>query len=274
MNTRTFRRNPSAIAGTVVLSSLVLACLLVPALVPHDAYAIDFDEKVQGPSWSHPLGTDLFGRDLLVRMALGGRYSLLVAGGALLLILAIGFLYGSLAGLSRPAVGSTLMRLLDGLIAIPRLPVMIVILVVVRLNTNIAILVFTLAVVNWMLTARLVHYQIVLLRQSDFIRAARALGARPVQILRRHLLPNSLGILLVAAFLELPALILAEAFVSVLGLGLNPPTPTWGTIAQDGINRDRTYEIVLPSLAIAVFAIAANLVADGLQATLQPRRAR
>jgi peptide/nickel transport system permease protein len=271
---RTFVRNPSALAGTVVLTVLVLACLLVPALVPHDAYAIDFDDKVQGPSWSHPLGTDLFGRDLLVRMALGGRYSLLVAGAALLLILAIGFLYGSLAGLSRPAVASTLMRLLDGLIAIPRLPVLIVILVVVRLNTNIAILVLTLAVVNWMLTARLVHHQIVSLRQSDFIRAARALGARPVHILRRHLLPNSLGILLVAAFLELPGLILAEAFVSVLGLGLNPPTPTWGTIAQDGINQDRTYEIVLPSLAIAVFAIAANLVADGLQTALQPRRAR
>jgi ABC-type dipeptide/oligopeptide/nickel transport system permease subunit len=151
---------------------------------------------------------------------------------------------------------------------------MIVILVVVRLNTNLAILMFTLAVVNWMLTARLVHYQIVSLRQSDFVRAARAIGARPVQILRRHLLPNSLGILLVAAFLELPALVLAEAFVSVLGLGLNPPTPTWGTIAQDGIDQDRTYELVLPSLAIAVFAIAANLVADGLQDALQPRRAR
>jgi len=274
MRIRSFVRNPAALVGALVLSSLVLACLLVPVLVPHDPYAIDFDQKLQGPSLSHPLGTDLFGRDLLVRMAVGGQFSLLVAGGALALILALGFLYGSLAGLSRPAISAGLMRLLDALIALPRLPVLIVILVVVRLNTNILILIFTLAVVNWMLTARLVHYQIVSLRQADFVRAARAIGARPVQVLRRHLLPNTLGILLVAAFLELPALILAEAFVSVLGLGLNPPTPTWGTIAQDGINQDRTYELVLPSIAIAMFAVAANFVADGLQDALQPRRAR
>lgn len=273
MRLRGFLRNPAAVAGAAVLSALVLACLLVPVLVPHDPYAVDFDQKLQGPSLAHPLGTDLFGRDLLVRMALGGRYSLLVAGGALALILVIGLLYGAVAGLSRPAFSEALMRLLDGLIALPRLPVMIVILVVVRLNTNLAILMFTLAVVNWMLTARLVHYQIVSLRQADFVRAARAIGARPAQILRRHLLPNSLGILLVAAFLELPALVLAEAFVSVLGLGLNPPTPTWGTIAQDGIGQDRTYELVLPSLAIAIFAIAANFVADGVQDALQPRRA-
>jgi ABC-type dipeptide/oligopeptide/nickel transport system permease subunit len=271
---RTFVRNPAAVAGALVLSALVLACLLLPVLVPHDPYEVDFDQKLEGPSFAHPLGTDLFGRDLLVRMALGGQYSLLVAGGALLAILAIGFVYGSLAGMSRPALSAALMRLLDGLIALPRLPVLIVILVVVRLNTNLLILVFTLAIVNWMLTARLVHYQIVSLRQTDFVRAARAIGARPAQILRRHLLPNTLGILLVAAFLELPALILAEAFVSVLGLGLNPPTPSWGTIAQDGINQDRTYELVLPSLAIAVFAVAANFVADGIQDALQPRRAR
>lgn len=273
MKRRAFFRNRAAVAGGVVLASLVLACLFLPVVVAHDPYAVDFDEKLQGPSWSHPLGTDLFGRDLLVRLALGGRFSLLVAGGALLLILAFGFLYGAVAGLSRPAVSATLMRLLDGLIALPRLPVLIVILVVVRLNTNLVILMFTLAVVNWMLTARLVHYQIVSLRQAGFVRAAHAIGARPVQVLRRHLLPNSLGILLVAAFLELPALILAEAFVSVLGLGLNPPTPTWGTIAQDGINHDRTYELVLPSVAIGVFAVAANFVADGLQNALQPRRA-
>ncbi len=273
MRRRIFLRNRGAVAGAVVLAALLLACVFVPALSPHDPYAIDFAQKQQLPSREHPLGTDLFGRDLLVRMALGGRSSLLIAGGALALLLAIGFLYGGIAGIARPRVDDGLMRLLDGLIALPKLPVMIVILVAVRLNANMLTLVFTLAIVNWMLPARLVRGQMAKLRETEFVRAARALGASPGRILVRHLLPNSLGILLVAAFLELPALILAEAFVSVLGLGLNPPEATWGTIAQDAIVQGRTYELVLPSVAIGIFAVSANLVADGVQDALDPRRA-
>ena len=273
MKWRAFLRNRAALAGAVVLCALVVACVAVPALSPHDGFAVDFAQKQQAPTAEHPLGTDLFGRDLLVRMALGGQNSLLVAGAALALILALGFVYGAVAAISRPAVESALMRLLDALIALPKLPVLIVILVAVRLSANMLTLVFALAVVNWMVTARLVRGQIASLRETEFVRAARAVGASNRRIVLRHLLPNSLGVLLVAAFLELPALILAEALVSVLGLGLNPPAATWGTIAQDGMFQGRTYELVLPSVAIAIFAVSANLVADGVQDALDPRRA-
>ena len=273
MTLRTFVSNRAAVVGTAVLLLLIAACLLVPIASPHDPYAVDFTQKLEGPSAAHPLGTDMFGRDLLVRLALGGRTSLLVAFGAVALVLGFGFLYGSAAALARPRVAGALMRLLDALVALPRLPVLIVILVAVRLHANVLTLVFALAVVNWMLTARLVRGQIVSLREREFVAAARAVGARPRRILLRHLLPNSLAILLVAAFLELPALILTEAFASVLGLGLNPPEASWGAIAQDAIAHGRLYELVLASAAIAVFAIAANLAADGLQDALDPRRA-
>ncbi|HZG34509.1 MAG TPA: ABC transporter permease [Gaiellaceae bacterium] len=271
MTPRAFLHRPQALVGAVLLVALVAACLLVPVLSPHDPYAVDFAQKLQGPTADHPLGTDFFGRDLLVRMALGGRASLLVAAAALALILVLGFVYGSVAALARPRLGALLLRVLDAVIALPRLPILIVILVAVRLQANVLTLVFALAVVNWMLTARLVHGQIVSLQEREFVVAARAVGARSSWIAVRHLLPNSLGILLVAAFLELPALILSEALVSVLGLGLNPPQASWGTIAQDAIGQGRTYELVLPSVGIALFAIAANWVADGLQDVLDPR---
>ena len=272
MRPRAFLGQPQAVVGAVVLAVLIGGCLLVPVLSAHDPYAVDFDQKLQGPSAAHPLGTDFFGRDLFVRMALGGRTSLLVATLALAAVLSVGFVYGSLAALAGPRIAAALMRLLDALIALPRFPIMVVILVFVRLQANLLTLVFALAIVNWMLTARLVRGQILSLQEREFVVAARALGSRWRRIVVRHLLPNSFGVLLVAAFLELPALILAEAFVSVLGLGLNPPEATWGTIAQDAISQDRTYELVLPSAAIAIFAVAANWAADGIQAVLDPRQ--
>jgi oligopeptide transport system permease protein len=263
---------PAAVAGAVVVVAVVAACVLVPVLSPHDPYAIDFPQRTQWPSAEHPLGTDLFGRDLFTRMALGGRTTLLVATGALALILVLGLVYGTVAGVAGGRLDELMMRVLDGLLALPRLPVMIVILVLVGLNANLWTLVFTLAVVNWMVTARLVRTQIVALREEQFVRAARALGAGWGQIALRHLAPNALGVLTVAVFLELPGVVLGEAFVSVLGLGVNPPDATWGNIAQEGIERGRLYLVVLPSAAIAFVAVASNLVADGLHDALDPRR--
>jgi ABC-type dipeptide/oligopeptide/nickel transport system permease subunit len=132
--------------------------------------------------------------------------------------------------------------------------------------------VLALAIVSWMLTARLVRGHVLVLREAEFVRAAKAVGARRSRILLRHVLPNTLGILVVAVLLELPVVILGEAFLSVLGLGPNPPTPTWGNMAVEGVRFHRVWNVALPSAAIAVFAILANLLADSLQEALDPRR--
>ena len=267
-----FVRHPRSLAAACALVGLVLACLLVPVLSPHDPYEVDFAQKQQGPSPEHVLGTDFFGRDLLERLALGGRTSLEVAVAALGLILLLGITYGSLAAMIGGRVDAVMMRGLDGLLAIPRFPVLVIVLVIAGLRTNELTLIVALAITSWMVTARLVRTELLSLRRREFVRAAHAVGARPSHVVLRHLLPNATGVVLVAALLELPAVILTEAFVSTLGLGLNPPAATWGNIAYDGIRVGRLWEVFLPSMAIAIFAVAANLVADGLDDALDPRR--
>ena len=268
-----FLRNPTACLGAVILLLVVGYCILVPLLSPYDPNDADFSVVRESPSAEHWLGTDQYGRDIFTRLAAGGQTTLLIAGAALAVILVLGVGYGATSGVLGGRVDSVMMRLLDGLMAIPRLPVSIVILVFVGLQAqNIQTIVLALAIVNWMITARLVRGEVVLLKQQDYVRAAQALGAGRASVARRHIVPNSLGIVIVALFLELPAVILGEAFLAVLGLGPEAPTATWGNIALEGINFGRLWLVFLPSLAIAVFAIAANLLADGLGDALDPRR--
>jgi oligopeptide transport system permease protein len=269
---RRFAHDRTALAAAVALVATIAACVVWPAVSGWDPNAVDFSIRLQGPSGEHPLGTDAFGRDLLSRMTEGGRYSLTIAAGAALLVLVAGFLYGGVAGLVGGRVDSALMRLLDGLFALPRLPFWLVILSLVELGADVWILIVALASVSWLTTARLVRGQVVHLRKLDFVRAAEAIGAGRGRILLRHVGPNVLGVLLVAVLLEVPAILLGEAFVSVLGLGVSPPQATWGTIAQDGQTFGRLYEILLPSLAIVGFAVCIHLVVDGVQDALDPRR--
>ena len=141
-------------------------------------------------------------------------------------------------------------------------------------TVNFWTMVVALSIASWFTTARIVRGQVISLKENDYVRAAKAVGARWYRVLMRHLLPNTLGILIIAVFLELPGVILGEAFLSVLGLGPNPPTPTWGNMAVEGVRFHRVWNVALPSAAIAVFAILANLLADSLQEALDPRRAR
>jgi len=258
----------------LVLAVLAAYCLAWPALSPHDANGVDLDRSRQGPSWAHPLGTDQLGRDLLARLAADGRTTFLIAGGALAVILAIDTLYGTLAGLAGGSVDDALMRLVDGLLAIPRLPIAIVILVVLSVHAQtIAAMAFALSIASWMLTARLVRGEVRALKQKQFVVAARASGASWTRIARRHVFPNTAGAILISVFLELPAVILGEAFLLVLGLGPNPPTATWGNIAQGGLQFFRLWEMLLATAAITVFVLSANVIADGLHDALDPRRA-
>jgi ABC-type dipeptide/oligopeptide/nickel transport system permease subunit len=266
-------RGRSGAVGLALLA-LVLFCALWPEVAPFGHNDVDFELTRQGPSLAHPLGTDQFGRDLLTRLAAAGRVSLAITGGALAIILAIGFVYGAVAGLAGGRVDGVLMRVLDGLLALPRLPVSIVILVALNMSAQtIWAVVFALAIVSWMLTARLVRGQVLVLREAEYVRAARAVGATRRRILFRHVLPNTLGILVVVALLEIPGVIVGEAFLSVLGLGPNPPTPTWGNMAVEGIRFHRIWNVALPSAMIALFAVLANLLADAFQEAIDPRRA-
>jgi ABC-type dipeptide/oligopeptide/nickel transport system permease subunit len=266
-------RTRAWLAGTGFVA-LVAFCALWPEVAPFGHNDVDFDLSRQGPSLEHPLGTDQFGRDLLTRLAAAGRVSLAITGLALAIVLVVGFVYGAFSALAGGAVDSVLMRGVDGLLALPRLPVAIVILVALNQSAmTIWAVVLALAVVSWMLTARLVRGHVLVLREAEFVRAAKAVGARRSRILFRHVFPNTLGILVVAVLLELPGVILGEAFLSVLGLGPNPPTPTWGNMAVEGVRFHRIWNVALPSASIAVFAILANLLADSLQERLDPRRA-
>ena len=266
-------RSRTWLAGTTFVA-LVLFCAVWPEVAPFGHNFVDFELSRQGPSFAHPLGTDQYGRDLLTRLAAAGRVSLAITGLALAIVLAIGFVYGAVAALAGGRIDAALMRVLDGLLALPRLPVSIILLVALNQSAmTIWAVVLALAIVSWMLTARLVRGHVLVLREAEFVRAAKAVGARRRRIVFRHVLPNTLGILVVAVLLELPGVILGEAFLSVLGLGPSPPTPTWGNMAVEGVRFHRVWNVALPSAAIATFAILANLLADSLQEALDPRRA-
>ena len=265
-------RRSTAIAA-VLFGAIIAYCVLFPLVSPYDANGVDFTRSRQMPSLHHPLGTDTYGRDLLTRLAVGGRTTMLIASIALSAILAAGVIWGTTAAMAGGLVDSVMMRLVDGLLAIPRLPVAIVILVALRLNAqNVLTIALALAVVGWMQTARLVRGQVLSLTGRDYVRAARALGASRFEIARRHVIPNSTGIILVAILLELPTVVLGEAFIAVLGLGPDPPTATWGNIAQDGLYFARLWEPFLASAAIALFAISANVLIDSVDEMLDPRR--
>jgi oligopeptide transport system permease protein len=269
---RRYVRNRGAVVASSVFLLLVGYCVAAPLVSPHDPNRVDFSEAYEGPSWSHPFGTDQFGRDLLTRTALGGRISIGIGFGATLAILLVGVSYGAIAGFVGGKLDNALMRFLDGLYGLPYLPFAILALAIVG-TVNFWTMVVALSIASWFITARVVRGQIITLKENDYVRAARAVGARWHRVLARHLLPNTLGVLIITIFLELPGVILGEAFLSFLGLGINPPDASWGSMAQDGRDAYRAHPhiIVIPSVAIATLVLCANFIADGLRDALDPR---
>jgi oligopeptide transport system permease protein len=269
---RRYVRNRGAIVAGVVFLVVVLYCMLWPELSPYDPYEINFSEARQNPSWEHPLGTDRFGRDMLTRTALGGRVSIEIGFAATLVILVIGIAYGAISGFVGGVLDNAMMRFLDALYGLPYLPFAIITLAIIG-TVNIWTMTIALSIASWFTTARIVRGQIITLKENDYVRAAHAVGARWYRILGRHLLPNTLGVLIIAVFLELPGVVLGEAFLSFIGLGISPPEASWGAMAQDGraVYRVNPHLIVIPSVAIAALVLCANFVADGLRDALDPR---
>ena len=189
--------------------------------------------RVPAPDLAHPLGTDQFGRDLMTRVALGGRVSIGIGFVGTFVILGIGMLYGAISGFAGGKLDNGMMRFLDALYGLPYLPFAIITLQVFGV-VNFWTMVVGLTIVSWLTAARVVRGQVITLKENDYVRAARAVGARWYRILGRHVLPNTLGVLIVFVFLELPGVILGEAFLSFIGLGINPPKASWGSLAEEG----------------------------------------
>jgi oligopeptide transport system permease protein len=270
-----FTRNRAAVVAAAIFTLIVLYCLLEPIFSPYDPNHVDFGQSYLPLSWDHPFGTDKFGRDLFTRVAVGGRISIGIGFAGTFAILVIGLVYGSIAGFLGGLVDDLLMRFLDALYGLPYLPFAIITTQILSSSGTAGFwtMVAALTVASWLTTARIVRGQITTLKQNEYVIAARAVGARWHRILVRHLLPNTLGVLVIAVFLDLPAVVLGEAFLSFIGLGINPPTASWGSIAQDGRAAYVLHPlvIVVPSVAIATLVLCANFIADGLRDALDPR---
>jgi oligopeptide transport system permease protein len=280
---RRYIRNKAAVAAAVVFVLIVLYSFLIPGfwIIPGiwtdiisdiDPYKVDFSQAYQGASAAHPFGTDQFGRDLFARAALGGQVSIEIGFAATIVILVVAIFYGGISGFVGGALDNVLMRFLDALYGLPFLPFAIITLQIVG-TVNIVTMVLALSIVSWFTDARVVRGQVITLKENDYVRAASAVGARWYRILGRHILPNTLGILIISMFLSLPAVVLGEAFISFIGLGINPPDASWGSMANDGREAYRTHPLVLvvPSLFIATLVLCANFIADGLRDALDPR---
>jgi oligopeptide transport system permease protein len=267
-----FSRNRGAVVAAVGFVVMVGFVYITPWVDSASPYNIDFAKAYRSPSWAHPFGTDEFGRDLFVRTALGGRVSVQIGFVATFAIMFVGIVYGALSGFAGGWVDNGMMRFLDALYGLPYLPFAIITLAIFGI-VNFWTMVVALTVASWFTTARVMRGQIITLKENDYVRAAHAVGARWYRVLFRHLLPNTLGVIIVFVFLELPGVVLGEAFLSFLGLGINPPKASWGTLAQDGYAsyQSHPYIIVVPSLCIAWLILSAFFIADGLRDALDPR---
>ncbi|HET7188843.1 MAG TPA: ABC transporter permease [Gemmatimonadaceae bacterium] len=268
-------RDGRARAAAVVLLLVIGAALLAPLLAPYDPTAQLDIVRLQSrpPSWAHPLGTDQFSRDVLSRLMWGARISLAIAFVAVALSMTLGILVGAIAGYAGGLVDAVLMRLVDTALSIPRLLLLIAV-VALWEHVGLAALTLLLAGTGWFTVSRLTRAETLVVREKDFVVAARMLGASPWRILTRHVLPNVAAPGLVAATLGIANVILLEAGLSYLGIGVRPPTASWGGIIQDGAERvgDLWWLTLFPGLAILLTVFACNALGDALRDALDPRQ--
>jgi peptide/nickel transport system permease protein len=265
-------RNPSGRAGAVLLLVVAITALIGPWFLPDPLAQPDILHGSAPPGPGHPFGTDQLSRDVLARVVTGARISLSVALLAVALSITVGAAVGLVSGYWGGAVDAALMRLVDAALAIPRLFILLLVLAVWE-RVPISALILLIGVTGWFATSRLVRGEVLRLREESYVRAAEALGARRRHIIFRHLLPNSLGPLLVAATLGVGDVILLEAGLSFLGLGIQPPTPSWGGMILDSkeVLVSAPWAGIFPGLAIVITVLSANLFGDALRAAVDPR---
>lgn len=280
---RRFRRHRLATFGGGVLGIMVLAVSAGPFVYQVPIDKIDFKAKLKGPSWTHPLGTDDLGQDLLARMLYGGRVSLAVGVAAMLVAISAGTAVGAVAGQAGGVVDNALMRITDLFLSLPQLPLLLLIVYLFRdvlkkaLDPEAGVFVLIVAVIGglrWMPVARLVRAQFLSLREKEFVEAARGLGAPPVRQILRHVLPNAMGLVIVAGSFDVATAIIAESSLSFPGLGFPPDIPSWGRIlfdAKDNLDFAPHWAL-FPGTAIFLAVLSINHLGDGLRDALDPRK--
>lgn len=268
---RRFLANRRAAVGAAVLVTLALASLLASVLAPHDPDRQRLARALERPSLEHPMGTDNFGRDVFSRTLWGGRVSQLIGLLSMGVSVVVGLLVGGVAGYAGGRVDGALMRLTEAVITFPTFFLLITLAAV--FGTSIPLLILTIGLTSWPITARVVRAEVLSLREREFVQAASALGAGALRLMARHLLPNVVSVIIVAATLRVAYVILVEAGLSYLGVGVPPPTASWGSMVADG--KDyllRAWWVsFFPGLFIFLTVMAYNLVGDGLRDAFDPR---
>ena len=268
------RKNRMALFGFAVLLVLCVVSLLTPWIAPYSYEQQDLMLGATPPSAAHWLGTDIFGRDMLTRIMYGGRVSLMVGFIATAVALVIGILWGSIAGFIGGRVDAVMMRIVDIMYALPFM--IFIVLLMVVFGRNILLLFVAIGAVEWLTMARIVRSQVMALRKQEFVEAAYSMGLSRWAIIRRHIIPNTLGPVIVYTTLTIPSVMLLEAFLSFLGLGIQPPQSSWGLLINYGVETMEEYPwlLIFPGVTLSLTLFALNFLGDGLRDALDPRASK
>jgi oligopeptide transport system permease protein len=268
------RKNKLAMLGLGILVFVIVICALAPWIMPYGYEEQDLRLGASAPSAAHWLGTDTFGRDLLTRIVYGGRVSLMVGFIATAVALLVGVTYGAIAGYVGGRVDAIMMRLVDIFYALPFM--IFIILLMVVFGRNLFLLFLAIGAVEWLTMARIVRGQVQSLRQQEFVEAAISLGLPPTAIIFRHVIPNVLGPVVVYTTLTIPQVMLLEAFLSFLGLGIQPPMSSWGLLISYGVESMEEYPwlLIFPGLALSLTLFSLNFLGDGLRDAFDPKASK
>ena len=264
-------RNKAAMFGAFILLLLIISAALAPWIAPYSYSFQNLELGASPPSAEHILGTDILGRDLLSRILYGARISLLVGFVATGVALVIGVSWGIIAGYAGGKVDSIMMRIVDVLYGLPF--IIFIILLMVIFGRNLWLLFGAIGAVEWLTMARIVRGQVMGLKNQEFVMAARAMGVSNFSMFRKHLLPNILGPIAVYATLTIPQVMLLEGFLSFLGLGIQPPMSSWGTLIKDGVEsmEEHSWLLIYPGVTFTITLFALNFFGDGLRDALDPK---
>jgi peptide/nickel transport system permease protein len=275
---RRFLRHPGAMAGTLILALLVLAILL-GSLSPYSSVDSNVLERLQAPSWKHPMGTDALGRDLLTRILYGGRISLAVGLMVVAITIIVGVTVGAVAGYAGGWLDNLLMRITDAALTLPSLLVLILLSAILRQvempifeKNSVVTIAVVIGMLSWMTFARLVRAAFLTLREMDYVTASRSLGASHLRIIVDHILPNAIGPIIVESTLQLGYAIIEESGLSFLGFGIQQPTPSWGNLLSNAQENFVRYPwlAIFPGLMIFLAIISVNYIGDGLRDAFDP----
>ena len=279
---RKFTRDKMAVVGLLTLTIIIISILFLPLIYSNDIEKIDFSLSTLPPSWEHPFGTNDLGQDQLARVLFGGRISLTVGVISMIVAITIGTLIGAIAGYYGGIWDSILMRFTDICLSLPQLPVLLLVVYLFRdsvkslLGAELGIFVLVVLIIgllNWMSVARLVRSSFLQLKEREFVSAAQSVGAKSVRIIFRHILPNVVNVIIVAATLSIGNAIIVESTLSFLGLGFPPDIPTWGRMLYEAQNylTSAPYMAIFPGLAIFLTVLSINYIGDGLKDALNPK---